>query len=89
MSFLTVIILPYAAIFNHLSINKSYTSIPIYSNLKHERYPVTCKVSTGYHGISDIEHGLSACTVVNPLAKARGLLIRTGGQTVLYVSHTA
>ena len=33
-----------------------------------------CKVYTGYCGTSEIEHGLCACTVDNPLAKARGLL---------------
>ena len=37
------------------------------------RYPVTCKVYTGYHATCEIEHGSSACTVDNPLAKARGL----------------
>ena len=40
-----------------------------------------CKVYTGYHGTSEIEHGLCACTVDNPLAKARGLSLRTGEQT--------
>ena len=45
-----------------------------------------CKVFTGYHGTIEIEHGLSACTVDNPLAKARGLSLRTGAQTVLYLS---
>ena len=33
-----------------------------------------CKVYTGYHGTSEIEHGLCACTVDNPLAKARDYL---------------
>ena len=37
------------------------------------RYSVMCKVYTEYHGTSKIEHGLCACTVDNPLAKARGL----------------
>ena len=46
-----------------------------------------CKVYTGYHGTSEIEHGLCACTVDNSLAKARGLSLRTGGQTMLYLSH--
>ena len=32
-----------------------------------------CKVYTGYGGVSEIEHGLCACTVDNPFAKARGL----------------
>ena len=31
-----------------------------------------CKVYLGYHGTSEIEHGLCACTV----AKARGLSLR-------------
>ena len=47
-----------------------------------------CKVYTGYHGTSEIEHGLCACTVENPLAKARGLSLRTGAQTMLYFSLT-
>ena len=45
-----------------------------------------CKVYTGYCGTSEIEHGLCACTVDNPLAKARGLSLRTGTQTMLYLS---
>ena len=45
-----------------------------------------CKVYTGYYGTSEIEHGLCACTVDNPLAKARGLSLRTGAQTMLYLS---
>ena len=44
-----------------------------------------CKVYTGYCGTSEIEHGLYACTVDNPLAKARGLSLRTGAQTMLYL----
>ena len=36
-----------------------------------------CKAYTGYHGTSEIEHGLCACTVDNPIAKARGLSLRT------------
>ena len=44
------------------------------------------KVYTGYCGTSEIEHGLCACTVDNPLAKARGLSLRTGAQTMLYLS---
>ena len=46
-----------------------------------------CKVYTGYHGTSEIELGLCACTVDNPLAKARGLSVRTGAQTILYLSR--
>ena len=45
-----------------------------------------CKVYTGYHGTSEIEHGLCACTVDNPRALARGLSLRTGAQTMLYLS---
>ena len=45
------------------------------------------KVYTGYCGTSEIEYGLCACTVDNPLAKARGLSLRTGVQTMLYLSH--
>ena len=55
---------------------------PIFST----RYSVMCKVYTGYCGTSEIEHGLCACTVDNPLAKARGLSLRTGAQTMLYLS---
>ena len=45
-----------------------------------------CKVYTGYHGTSDIEHGLCACTVDNFRAKVRGLFLRTGAQTMLHLS---
>ena len=44
------------------------------------------KVYTCYCGTSEIEHGLCACTVDNPQAKARGLSLRTGAQTMLYLS---
>ena len=37
------------------------------------RYSVMCRVYTGYHGSSEIEHGLCICMVDNPLAKALGL----------------
>ena len=50
------------------------------------RYSVMCKVYTGYHGTGEMEHGLCVCTVDNPLAKARGLSLRTGAQTMLYLS---
>ena len=46
-----------------------------------------CKVYTGYHGISEIEHGLCTCTVNNPLANAPGLSLHTGAQTMLYLTH--
>ena len=45
-----------------------------------------CKVYTGYHGASEIEYDLCACTVANPRAKARGLSLRTGTQTILYLA---
>ena len=45
-----------------------------------------CKVNIGYCGTSEIEHGLFACTVDNPLAKAQGLSLRTSAQTMLYLS---
>ena len=45
-----------------------------------------CKVYIGYHGTSEIGHGLCACMVDNPLPKAGGLFLRTGAQTMLYLS---
>ena len=51
------------------------------------RYSVMCKVYTDYCGTSEIEHGLCACAADNPHAKARGLSLRTGTQTMLYLSH--
>ena len=51
-----------------------------------ERDLCACTVYTRYHGKSEIEHGLCACTVDNPLAKARGLSLRTGAQKMLYLS---
>ena len=41
-----------------------------------------CKVYTGYRGTGEIEHGLWPCTVDNPLAKVRGLSLRTGAQSM-------
>ena len=61
---------------------------PIFST----SYSVMFKVYTGYHGTSEIELeleielGSCACTVDNPLAKVRGLSLRTGSQTMLYLS---
>ena len=37
-------------------------------------------------GQSEKEHGLCACTIDNPLAKARGSSLSTGTQTMLYLS---
>ena len=47
---------------------------------------MTCKVYTGYHDTSEIEHELYAFTVDNPRAKTRGLSVRAGAQTMLYLS---
>ena len=44
---------------------------PIFSMI----YTVMCKVYTGYCGTSEIEHGLCACTVDNPRAKASSGII--------------
>ena len=46
-----------------------------------------CEVCTGYQATSEVEHGSSACTVDNPLAKVRGLYLRKGGQTMLYFTY--
>ena len=54
---------------------------PIYST----RYSVMCKVYTGYQGTSEIEHGFCVCMADNPLAKARGLPLRTGAQTISHL----
>ena len=51
------------------------------------RYSIMCKVYTGFHGTSEMEHGLCTCTVNNPLAIARGLSLCTGAQTMLYLSQ--
>ena len=56
---------------------------PIFST----RYSVLCKVYTGYHGTNEIEHGLCAYTVDNPLFKAQGLSLHTGAQTMFYLSY--
>ena len=63
-------------------VSQHYTEVLfLYSCTTFHRYPifstrfsVMCKVYTGYHGTSEIEHGLCACTVDNPLAKAREYL---------------
>ena len=70
--------------FSSLCVKSNCTTIhryPIFS----KRFSVLCKVYTGYCGTSEIEHGLCACTVDNPLAKARGLSLRTGAQPMLYL----
>ena len=48
-----------------------------------KRYPVLCKVHTGYYATSEIEHGSPACMVDNLHAKANGLPLREGGQTMV------
>ena len=64
----------YVVAFSHNLHCTTFHRYPIFST----RYSVMCKVYTGYCGTSEIEHGLCACTVDNPLAKARGLSLRTG-----------
>ena len=59
----------------------------LYHNPQIPNLSVMCKVYTGYCGTSEIEHGLCAYTVDNPLAKARGLSLRTGAKTMLYLSQ--
>ena len=61
------------------------TTMTRYPNLQHEIPHNVQGVHTGYRGTSEIEHGLSACTVDNPLAKARGLSPRIAAQIVLYL----
>ena len=53
------------------------------------RYPVTCKVYIRYHATNEteLERGSFACAIDNPLAKARGLSLRTGGPTLLCLSQ--
>ena len=48
--------------------------------------PIALRGPAEYHGTSEIEHGLCSCTVDNPLTKARGLSLRAGAQTMLYLS---
>ena len=69
-----------------LSCKYTCTTIPRYPIFS-TRYSVVCKIYTGYRGTSEIEYGLCACAVDNPLAEARGLSLRTGEQTMLYLSH--
>ena len=68
-------------IVGHTTFCTTFHRYPIFST----RYSVMCKVYTDYCGTSEIEHGLCACTVDNPLAKARGLSLRTGAQPMLYL----
>ena len=51
------------------------------------KYLVICKVYTGYCATSMIEHGLSTCTVSNPLTKTCGLSLSTGGQSDIFFCH--
>ena len=66
------------------TLSHSCTTIYRYPNFS-TRYSVMCKVYTGYHGTSEIEHDLCACTVNNPLAKAWEFSVRTGAQSMLYM----
>ena len=52
---------------------------PIFST----RYSVMGKIYTRYQNTSEIEHGLCAYVVDNPLTTARGVSLRTGAQTNL------
>ena len=45
------------------------------------RYSVMCNVYTEYYGTSEIQHGLCAFTIDNPLAKS----LRTCAQTMPYL----
>ena len=47
------------------------------------KYVVLSKVYTNEGGVKLLNRGLSACTGDNPLAKARGLSPRTGGQNMV------
>ena len=47
-----------------------------------------CKVYNGYHGTSEIEDGLCACTVDNPLPIARGLSLHNAHKRCS-ICHTA
>ena len=71
---------------NYLNVYASCTTFHRYPILS-TRYSVMCKVYTGDCGTSETEHGLCACTVDNPLAKARGLSLRTCAQPMLYLPH--
>ena len=46
-----------------------------------------CKVYTGDYGTSEIEHGLCACAVDNPLAKARDYLSIQARTMLFILSH--
>ena len=69
------------------TLNGKNVNVMLESTIFSKSYSVLCKVYTGYCGTSEIEHGLCACTADNPLAKARGLSLRTGAQTMLYLSQ--
>ena len=56
------------------------TTIPPRYSIFSTRYSVMCQVYTGYHGTSEIEHGLCAC-------KARGLSLSTSAQTMLNLKN--
>ena len=59
----------------------------IYSYSSYSQLLLSCTTIHRYpafrtrYSVSEIEHGLCACTIDNPLAKARGLSLRTGAQT--------
>ena len=67
--------------------NKQKKQPNIVPQSTHTQYSVMRKVYTVYHVTSEIEQGRCACTVDNTLAKARGLSLRTGTQTMLNQSR--
>ena len=66
--------------------NITCTTIPRYP-ICNTRCSVMCKVYTGYHGTSEIEHGLCACTVDNPRAKASGDYLSVQAHKPCSISH--
>ena len=60
-----------------------YTTITNFST----KYLVTCKLYTVVDGIKKVIPCLSICTEDNPLAKARGLSPRIGGQAMDKLLH--
>ena len=69
--------------------NTHCTTIHTATQIFSTRYLVTCKVYTGYRCKWDTAWFVRAWfvrrTVDNPLAEARGLSLRTGAQTMLYL----
>ena len=59
------------------------SSLWVWGHHNSRKYLVMCKIHTDVGGIKKVIQYLPTCTLDNPLAKARGLSPRIGGQAMV------